>query len=207
MPLNMRKMFYSRRTNENWKDYDNVKVSGGVSNMVYNTYETPNNFKANPIKHWRRQSSSGSTSKMNLINEINKPGGATTSKVNRCPDKTPLQLDYRLSKDSGCCDYQQKKAIQLTRHYTKGINDNIKYGNNNLNSSDCYCDNSMRYYHHSGSYLERKKQRVFKKELSSNILEHADCCNLAEQITDPDEKYFQIHGYNRSLTINDKCKC
>ena len=161
----MRKMFYSRRTNENWKDYDNVKVSGGVSNMVYNTYETPNNFKANPIKHWRRQSSSGSTSKMNLINEINKPSGATTSKVNRCPDKTPLQLDYRLSKDSGCCDYQQKKAIQLTRHYTKGINDNIKYGNNNLNSSDCYCDNSMRYYHHSGSYLERKNNVYLKKRI------------------------------------------
>ena len=48
---------------------------------------------------------------------------------------------------------------------------------------------------------------IFKKELSSKILEHVDCCNLAEQITDPDEKYFQIHGYNRSLTINNKCKC
>ena len=208
MPLNMRSMYYTTRASEKWKGYDEVQLNGSVSNVVYNNYDTPNVRKANPMKHWRRQYSSGSAMRSKLISEINKPGGTTVSSVNRCPEKSPLQLDYRLSKDRGCCNNEQNKALQLTRHYTKGINENIKYGNNSLTKTDCLsCDNSMRYYHHSSSYLERKKQRVFKKESSSNILEHVDCCDLAEQITDPDEKYFQIHGYNRSLTINDKCKC
>jgi|TARA_B100001057_G_C22773106_1_gene920443 hypothetical protein len=208
MATNLRYMFYKKRVNNKWKGEYSEKVQGSVSNLLYNDYSVPNVRRANPIRHWRRQgSSSGKKSKLNLISEINKPGNVITSTVNRCPMKSPVELDYRLSKNTGCCSYEQKKAVQLTRHYVKGINENIKYGNNNLNS-DCYCDNSDRYYHHTGSYLERKKQRIFKKELEddggvSNLAQNVDCCHTMSA----DEKYYAIHGYNRSLSINDKCKC
>ena len=101
---------------------------------------------------------------------------------------------------------EENKALQLTRHYTKGINQSIKYGNNDLKSNECH-DNSNRYYHHTGSYLERKKQRILNKEKENTFNSVADC-KLAQQCLDPHEKYYEIHGFNRSEpAVDPKCKC
>lgn len=200
MAINLRYVFYKTRANEKWKGVYEEKVQGSISNTVYNDYSIPNIRSANPIRHWRKQySSSGVNSRLNLLSEINKPGNVTTSTKNRCPSKTSLQLDYRLSKNTGCCSYEQKKAVQRTKQYVKGINNTIKYGNNDL--SGCWCDNSARYYHHTGSYLERKKQRIFSLESKDTVAESIPCCEMSE-----DEKFYQIHGYSRTEPSSD-CRC
>ena len=207
MAINLRSMFYSRRSNENWKGNYVNPIKGSVAKMVHNSFTTPNVRRANPMKHWRKQSSSsGLHSKLNLMNEINKPGGVVVSSVDRCDIKKTVIMDDHLSKNTGCCNYEQNKALQLTRHYTKGINQNIKYGNNDLKSNECH-DNSNRYYHHTGSYLERKKQRILNKEKENTLTSTVDC-KLAQQCMDPHEKYYEIHGFNRSEpAVDAKCKC
>ena len=194
MALNLRTMYYSKRYNENWKGTYDKDVRGSISKSVYNSYSVPNVRRANPIKHWRRQySSSGVNSKLYVMNDINRPGGVNTSIADPCAKGTKVILDNYLSKNVNCCDYAPKKAIKLTRHHVDNFS--FKYGNNNL---DCdSCDNSNRYYYHSGSYLERKKNRILRKEKIDSGVENVASCKLAQQCMSDDEKYFQIHGGER----------
>ena len=161
MALNLRTMFYSKRYNENWKGVYEKDIRGSVSKSVFNNSTTPNVRRANPIKHWRKQSSSGGVhSKLHIMNDINRPGGVTTSDTDPCLQGTKVVLDNHLSKNVSCCDYAPKKALKLTRHHVD--NRDFKYGNNDL---DCdSCSNSNRYYYHSGSYLERKKNRILRNK-------------------------------------------
>lgn len=205
MALNLRTMYYSKRYNENWKGIYDKDVRGSISKSVYNTYSVPNVRRANPIKHWRRQySSSGVNSKLYVMNDINRPGGVNTSTADPCAKGTKIVLDNYLSRNVNCCDYTPKKAIKLTRHHVDNFS--FKYGNNNL---DCdSCDNSNRYYYHSGSYLERKKNRILRKEKIDSGVENVASCKLAQQCMTDDEKYFQIHGFNRvEKAVDPKCKC
>ena len=205
MALNLRTMYYSKRYNENWKGTYEKDIRGSISKSVYNTSTVPNVRSANPIKHWRRQSTSGGVhSKLHVMNYINRPGGVTISDTDPCLQGTKVVLDNHLSKNVDCCDYTQKKALKLTRHHVD--NSSFKYGNNNLDGDTC--DNSNRYYYHSGSYLERKKNRILRKEKIDSGVENVASCKLAQQCMTDDEKYFQIHGFNRvEKAVDPKCKC
>ena len=203
MALNLRTMFYTKRTGANWKGTYENNVQGSLPKLVYNNYTSGNVRRANPIRHWRKQSSSdGTYSRIGLLNDINKPGHVVHSTNDPCNENRKVIVESTLSKDTGCCSNEQKKAVMLTRQYAD--NRNFKYGNNDL---DCdSCDNSNRYYYHSGSYLERKKNRILRKEKIDSGVESTAACKLDQQCMNADEKYFQIHGFNRNeKAVNCKC--
>tara|TARA_Y100000816_G_scaffold291607_1_gene283495 strand:+ start:177 stop:782 length:606 start_codon:yes stop_codon:yes gene_type:complete len=201
MALNLRTMLYTKRSRENWKGTYEKNVQGSLPKLVYNNYTSGNIRSANPIRHWRKQSSSGGTySRIGLLNDINKPGHVVYSTNDPCNDNRKIIVESTLSKDTGCCSNEQKKAIMLTRHHTN--NNTLKYGNNNI---DCSCDNEYRYYHDSRSYLQRKKDLVLRRDDKTNGKEYLAACKLSA-CTDPDEKYFQIHGFSRNENpVNCKC--
>ena len=206
MAINLRSMYYSRRSGSNWKGSYQETVQGSLPKLVYNNHNISNTRRANPIRHWRKQSSpNGTYSNIHLMSEFEKPGHVNQSTVNQCNDSRKIVVESTLSKNSGCCSNQQTKALKLLRPGHGLGNTTFKYGNNAIDC-DCTASVSNRYYHDSRNYLQRKKDKILRQEKITTPVANVPQCKLKEQCTDMNEKYFQIHGFSNNEKAVD-CKC
>ena len=81
-------------------------------------------------------------------------------------------------------------------------------------------DNNVKLYLSDSDILKHSYKNTTYKNLSKMFIKYtvnkekentftstADC-KLAQQCMDPDEKYYEIHGFNRSEpAVDPKCKC